>query len=69
MILFVSLFRKYDPHALVLKSVYSIDLTDEDSMAHLIEAYVSRGFSEVLEGRTMVTLFVTLTTFPSLSAH
>ncbi|KAB5524328.1 hypothetical protein DKX38_022077 [Salix brachista] len=56
MILFVALFRKYDPHALVLKSVYSIDLTDEDSMAHLIEAYVSRGFSEVLEGRTMVTL-------------
>ncbi|KAF9667517.1 hypothetical protein SADUNF_Sadunf15G0031400 [Salix dunnii] len=46
---------KYDPHALVLKSVYSIDLTDEDSMAHLIEAYVSRGFSEVLEGRTMIT--------------
>ncbi|KAB5524318.1 hypothetical protein DKX38_022067 [Salix brachista] len=24
-------------------------------MAHLIEAYVSRGFSEVLEGRTMIT--------------
>ncbi|KAJ6340406.1 hypothetical protein OIU77_008210 [Salix suchowensis] len=30
-------------------------LRDEDSMAHLIEAYVSRGFSEVLEGRTMIT--------------
>ncbi|XP_011035595.1 PREDICTED: uncharacterized protein LOC105133340 isoform X2 [Populus euphratica] len=30
-------------------------LTDEDSMAHLIEAYVSRGFSEVLKGRTMIT--------------
>ncbi|KAJ6969985.1 hypothetical protein NC653_034524 [Populus alba x Populus x berolinensis] len=44
-----------NPHALVLKSVYSIDLTDEDSMAHLIEAYVSRGFSEVLKGRTMIT--------------
>ncbi|XP_052303381.1 uncharacterized protein LOC7474828 isoform X2 [Populus trichocarpa] len=30
-------------------------LRDEDSMAHLIEAYVSRGFSEVLKGRTMIT--------------
>lgn len=30
-------------------------LGDEDSMAHLIEAYVSRGFSEVLKGRTMIT--------------
>ncbi|XP_011035592.1 PREDICTED: uncharacterized protein LOC105133340 isoform X1 [Populus euphratica] len=30
-------------------------LQDEDSMAHLIEAYVSRGFSEVLKGRTMIT--------------
>ncbi|KAI5562112.1 hypothetical protein BDE02_15G033100 [Populus trichocarpa] len=30
-------------------------LRDEDSLAHLIEAYVSRGFSEVLKGRTMIT--------------
>lgn len=30
-------------------------LRDEDLMAHLIEAYVSRGFSEVLKGRTMIT--------------
>uniref|UniRef100_A0A6M2EG47 Ketose-bisphosphate aldolase class-II family protein n=1 Tax=Populus davidiana TaxID=266767 RepID=A0A6M2EG47_9ROSI len=30
-------------------------LGDEDSTAHLIEAYVSRGFSEVLKGRTMIT--------------